>query len=410
MINKKTLVLCVDRDNDLKEKAGISGPFIGRAANLDAATKLALSDPEDTDANTIFETIKLFDQLSKEHKGAEYRIVTVTGSSRLGMHADREITRQLDRVLRDFPATSCVFVTDGAEDEVVLPIVSSRMKIDSARVVTMKQAKELEKTYFVLLEKLREPYYRNILIGIPALVLLAFAISDILGFGWKPVVVLLGLYLLLKGFGFEESISSSVSSFKVSLESTSFVLYIAAIPLALISLWLGFQQYTTSLATIGDPVKVAAYTLSAVLILMPWAVILVLLGKSIDLWRDNRRFELLRQFLYIMFILLLWYLVSSACDWVVANAYFSDFVRAIVISMFFAYIAVEAMKALRTRFASEMKLENKETLTEVGSFIGRIVGVDRKKGYFLVQTPLGQKLTFSFERISSIGEKVVVRY
>ncbi|MGB9635173.1 MAG: DUF373 family protein, partial [Candidatus Micrarchaeia archaeon] len=60
---RKILILCIDRDADLKEKVGISGPIVGRARNLDVANKLLLKDPEEVDGNTIFEAIKLFDEM-----------------------------------------------------------------------------------------------------------------------------------------------------------------------------------------------------------------------------------------------------------------------------------------------------------------------------------------------------------
>src|SRR3989338_7057631 len=106
---KNKLVLCIDRDNDLYEKAKISGPIIGREANLDAATKLALADPTETDANTIFRSIQIYDSMKEE---GTVQVVTLTGSASLGYTADKEISAQLERVLSDFPADSCIFVSD----------------------------------------------------------------------------------------------------------------------------------------------------------------------------------------------------------------------------------------------------------------------------------------------------------
>ena len=60
-VKKGRLVLCIDRDNDLFEKAKVSGPIVGREANLNAAIKLALADPTDTDSNTIFRAVVLAD-------------------------------------------------------------------------------------------------------------------------------------------------------------------------------------------------------------------------------------------------------------------------------------------------------------------------------------------------------------
>ena len=146
-VKKGRLVLCIDRDNDLFEKAKVSGPIVGREANLNAAIKLALADPTDTDSNTIFRAVNIYDTLSSD---VGVQIATLTGASSLGYQADKEITSQLERVLAEFPADSCIFVSDGASDEQMMPVIRSRLKIDSVEIVVMKQAMELEKSYFVI--------------------------------------------------------------------------------------------------------------------------------------------------------------------------------------------------------------------------------------------------------------------
>ena len=61
----KTLVLCIDRDNDFGEKAGIRSPIIGRESNLSAANSLMLADAEDSDSNALFSAISTYDSLVK---------------------------------------------------------------------------------------------------------------------------------------------------------------------------------------------------------------------------------------------------------------------------------------------------------------------------------------------------------
>jgi len=58
-----TLVICIDRDNDLGEKAKVSSPIIGREENIKAAVALSIADPEDSDSNTIFGGVKVLDEL-----------------------------------------------------------------------------------------------------------------------------------------------------------------------------------------------------------------------------------------------------------------------------------------------------------------------------------------------------------
>lgn len=408
MAKKKVLVICVDRDNDLREKVGMNGPVIGRDANLEAAAKLALADPEEPDANTMFEAVRILDKLSPEESG---QVVTLTGHRRLGYDADKAISSQLDSVLREYPADYGIFVSDGASDSEVLPIIQSRLKVNSTKIVVMKQAKELEKTYFVLLEKLKEPHYQRLVFGIPGLVILTLGLmftfaSDLT---WKPLGIIVGLYLLAKGFGIEERLSSSISGFRVSVERIGFILYLAAVPLLLISLWLGVQEYALMNGK-ADGVKVAAYTLRSSLVLFPWAVIMILVGKVVDLLQERRKYEVVKYGLYAVSLLILWLIFTVASDWVVAEAYFSEFVVTIIVAILLSAVSITVMREVRANIASSMKLENKEVLNQIGAYVGKIIGVDKKRGVLVVQTAFGQRINVNLENISDIGEKVLVKY
>ena len=122
------LVLCIDRDNDLYEKGGVSGPLIGRQKNLDGAIALSLADPEDPDSNAIYYSVKIYDQMRKD--GHNVEVVTLTGDKGLGYKADKEISSQLDKICNELNPTSCVLISDGAADEEIIPIIKSRIKID----------------------------------------------------------------------------------------------------------------------------------------------------------------------------------------------------------------------------------------------------------------------------------------
>ncbi|MBC8251475.1 MAG: DUF373 family protein, partial [Candidatus Nitrosopelagicus sp.] len=50
-VASKLLVICVDRDDDVGKKAGITTPVVGRDSCINAAQRLALEDPEDADSN-----------------------------------------------------------------------------------------------------------------------------------------------------------------------------------------------------------------------------------------------------------------------------------------------------------------------------------------------------------------------
>jgi len=407
MVKKRTLILCVDRDNDLEVKAKIAGPVIGREANINAATKLAIADPEEPDANTIFEAVRIYDELGKEQ---DVQIATLTGNPRLGYAADREVIKQLERVLSEFKCDSCIFVSDGEADEQVIPLIQSRIKIDSVRVVVMKQAKELEKTYFVLLEKLKEPHYARLVFGIPAVLILLLAIGDYLGYGWRLVGFALGLYLIAKGFGMEEHIINRISSFRFSIEKLGFIFYLLSVPLIIVALAQSYEGYIVMSAKTQDVLKIVAYATSRLLLLFPWAVLLIFIGRIMDLVGEKRKYEVAKHGMYGIFVLVLWLIFNMASKWILAEVYFSEFVFTMVYSIILIALSVRILEWIRIHVAEKMKLENKEVLTELGAYLGKTVGVDRRKGVLIVQTAFGQKLDLGFEKITSIGEKVIVRY
>ena len=409
---KGRLVLCIDRDNDLFEKAKVSGPIVGREANLNAAIKLALADPTDTDSNTIFRAVNIYDTLSSD---VGVQIATLTGSSSLGYQADKEITSQLERVLAEFPADSCIFVSDGASDDQMMPVIRSRLKIDSMEIVVMKQAKELEKTYFVILEKLKEPHYARLIFGAPALVLILFALSRYLGWGIEVVAGILAIYLGAKAFGIEEKVLRAASAFKFSVDKISSIVYLFFIIMVLVSAWAASQRYSEAVAAGLSEVKTAALIVKTLANLLAISFIILFAGKMIDILndREQRKIELPKYGLYAITTVIMWFVLSVAGDWVLNTAppyvSFSDFLSAIVVSMVFAFCAIWAMKAIKTDIVARIKLENKEIFSENGAYLGKVLGVDPRESAILYRSPLGQKLSIQFEDVSSVGERVMVK-
>src|SRR5512139_1237021 len=111
---KRILILCVDRDADIEMKAGIRTPILGRTENLDSAVSLALKDPEEADANTMFEAVRLTDRLQSDKKPDEtFEIATISGSELGGVSADRKLVEELNSVIDSFSASEVILVTDG---------------------------------------------------------------------------------------------------------------------------------------------------------------------------------------------------------------------------------------------------------------------------------------------------------
>ncbi len=193
----KTLVLCVDRDDDIGVKTGIKGPLIGREDNLSTAMKLGLADPEDSDLNAMLSAVNMFDNLTKE--GMDVEIATICGDVRVGTASDIILTQQLDRVLEEVRPDRVFLVSDGAEDEAFAPILSSRIRIDHVRRVFVRQTPGAESLYYVFSKQMKNPKVRRKVIAPLGLVLFLFGIIYLVNPFAAPALVLIfaGVYLIL---------------------------------------------------------------------------------------------------------------------------------------------------------------------------------------------------------------------
>ncbi len=237
MDKPKTIVICVDRDNDIGEKAGLDTPIIGKEASISTATKLALADSEDSDVNAIFGAISIYDRLVEED--AEAEVVLVAGDKNVGVTSDREIGKELDEVLSKLGPDTAILVSDGAEDETIIPIIQSRVKIDSVRRVVVKQSEQLESTFYVIKRLFEDPKFSRTFLPPLGLFLFLLAISILFGMSGQVmglILAFLGIYMLLKGLGRENIIINLFENAKQSLYSgkISIVVYICAVVLILV--------------------------------------------------------------------------------------------------------------------------------------------------------------------------------
>src|SRR3989442_19588 len=168
----KTLVLCVDRDNDIGIKTGLRTPLVGRDENLAAATRLGLADPEDSDVNALLSAVSIYDGLQKESADAE--VATICGDIRVGSVSDLVLTKQLDQVLEQLRPDRVFLVSDGAEDEAFSPIIGSRIPLEHVRRVYVRHTPTAESLYYTIRRELKNPRARRKIVGPPGFILLLF--------------------------------------------------------------------------------------------------------------------------------------------------------------------------------------------------------------------------------------------
>ncbi|MDE1827979.1 MAG: DUF373 family protein [Candidatus Micrarchaeota archaeon] len=405
--NERLLVLAIDIDNDLFRKTKISGPVLGRVQNLNAANQLMLADPEDTDGNTMFQAVKLYDDLKKD--GYSVNLATITGTETEGYDADREISRQLELVLTNYKVDACVFVTDGASDNRVLPIIESRIKINSVKMVKIKQAEQLENTYFVILEKLKEPHYARIVFGIPALLLLLFATSLTLGLGWLLPIALIGIYLVMKGFGLEDMLINSFRGFGFSIERISFVFYLSSIIFFLANILIAFGNYTTQVALGSDAITTAAYTVEGFLILFPVMLILYLLGRMFEAKNSRYIFRNFKYGTYVASAIILWVLSYAFVAWVIGQIYFGQLLGYAGVAIIIGIAMSLTTHFLRIKAIRTKRMKDKVVVNELGAMIGKVSGIDIKRGSLIINTSFGNPVRYSVDRIVDVSNKVVIK-
>src|SRR5512137_580240 len=243
MTQGRTLVLSVDRDDDIGWKAKIDSPAVGREACLKAANTLALADPEDSDVNAIFSAIKIYDELTA--KGEDTEIAVVAGNHLHMIDGDRRIATALEQVVREIGATNCILVTDGAEDEYVIPIIQSQIPVSSIRRVIVNQMPNLEGTYYILKKFLDDPKVARMVFIPLGLAMLLYAIAYLLDYPGVATIIVVGVigaFLLYKGFGLDEIVHSIIDTLRISLQRGrfSFVTYTITILLVLMGIVNGF--------------------------------------------------------------------------------------------------------------------------------------------------------------------------
>ena len=405
--SERLLILVVDIDNDLYRKTKIGGPLLGRVQNLSGATQLALADPEDTDANTMFQAVKIYDELKEQ--GYFVSMATVTGAESEGYVADRELATQLDRVIAETKSDSCVFVTDGASDERALPLIESRIKVNSVKSITVKQSKALENTYITVLEKLKEPHYARIVFGIPAVLLLLFAISYAAGLGWQAPVAIIGLYLFVKGFGFEEILLSSFRGFGFSIERMSFVFYLSSVIFFIASVFIGGGNYLSQLRLgVGNSFALA-YAFEGFMLLLPLILLFYIVGRMLDTKSSRYMFRNFKYGIYIASSLIVWALAYSFTAWLIGQIYFSQFLLFTLAAVVLGIAISVSTSALRIRALKTKRLKSKPVVNELGTLIGKVGGVDLRKGGLIINTSFGNPIRYSIDRIVEITDKIVIK-
>ncbi|MGQ9461117.1 MAG: DUF373 family protein [Candidatus Bathyarchaeaceae archaeon] len=366
---ERILILCVDRDDDIGTKAGIKTPVLGRKENIDAATNLALKDPEEPDANAMFEAVRIYNHLKEGNKGQEeYEVATIAGSDLGGVGADRQLVAELTEVLRVFPATDVILVTDGYSDEAILPLVESRVPVTSVRRVIIKHSKSIEETAALFTRYLKilveNPRYSRILLGLPGILLILLGILAVfnwLSYAGIAFLIVFGVVLFARGFRLDKAALDfykwvreySPPPYTVQIAGFSAV---AGVLLIVVGCYLGGTAVADVLPTI-DSNQWPAYLprligefISEAILLMVIGVCVILSGRAIR-WFFERDPRLWRTIVIV--VVCAWsYTMFYQASRILVNPKFpyTGLVIAIVVGMPLILATISAVFILRRRY------------------------------------------------------------
>lgn len=283
-----TLVLCVDRSNDVGRKAGVVPPVVGWEAVRSLVTDLGLSDPEDAGVNSLLESLRVARDL--QDGGEESVVAVVSGAGDSAVRADRTLAAQLDDVLAGNDVDSAIVVIDSATDERAVPIVESRLTVDSVDRVVVRQARDLESTYYLLKqfmadEELRETVLVPVGVGLLILPVLLYQFSTAIAVA--GVASLFGAMLLYYGLGIDTFVESLPDRAREALYSgqVSVVTYVVGLGLTLVGAFLGLLEASPTNGVTFVAVMEFAYNA------VPWLALAALtasFGRLLDeLIRDE---------------------------------------------------------------------------------------------------------------------------
>src|SRR6476469_5505884 len=209
----RILVLCIDRDDDIGSKGGIETPILGRDSCINAGIRLAIEDPEDADANAIFGAIKTYEELIS--KGYESEVALVSGKFNRGIEADEKIGFEIHDVLAQYKADAAVLVSDGEDDETVIPIIQTIVPVISIQRIIIKHSRSVEYSYAVLGRYIKmlvyDPRYSKFFLGVTGALLVASGLATVFGLTREAIALVLSILggaFIIRAFDVDKSLAS----------------------------------------------------------------------------------------------------------------------------------------------------------------------------------------------------------
>ncbi len=279
-----TLVVCVDRNNDIGRKTGLEMPVAGWEAVQSLVTDVGLADPEDSSVNCLLEALRVARDLRDEDEESMVAVISGTADTRVG--ADRAVAAQLDDLIAVHDPDSTIIVIDSAEDERLVPIVESRIRVDAVDRVVVRQARDIESTYYLLKQFLADEELRQTVLVPTGIALITFPVLLLqlgLAMATSAIAAVIGLFALYKGLAIGTYFRNLPGEARDALYSgrVSIVTYVVAVGLSLIGVFAGALRAAPMDSTGNVLMTAMAFVFESV----PWIAVAALtasVGRLLD--------------------------------------------------------------------------------------------------------------------------------
>jgi putative membrane protein len=287
----KIVVVAVDYDDDIS-LSGFETPIIGYENVVNASVKFGTLKPDDSDLNVLFHALSTYSSL--KDRGEDVEVAVISGHPESHVEAGKRIRAQAEYLVSILNSRDFILVLDSVEDELVIPVIQGIANIVALERVVVEQLRGVEETYILfgryLRKAIEEPRFSKVILGIPGILLLVFAVLSLTPLSmyvWEVIVGLLGALLLIRGFQIHEVVAKKWRQSSI---------YRVSGILAIFSLVVGIALTVVSAASRNfsyDPLSVRTYAevvvpfiALSVSILFTGRLINRVLRRSIRVWRD----------------------------------------------------------------------------------------------------------------------------
>ena len=347
------LIICIDRDDDLGEKTNLKSPIIGSKNCENAGMKLAISDPEEADANAIFAAVKTYNELSRT--GRKCEVAIVTGNHSGGFQSDEKMRKQIQSIVNKTKIVDAILVSDDSDESSIVPLVQDIISINSIQRIVIKHSGALEETYAVLGRYLKmlifDQRYSKFALGIPGLLFLSWAFLALFNLLEQAITVtlaILGMAFVIRGFDLDRLTRSLPK-----LELTSYVRLFSSVAgslVLIIGTFLGASSISQSISIneafsspsnllSSAPELIGVFAVESLLLL--WIGLgLFIAGDLLSNWIINKKRRVIRGVILLLTLVFLFLPIQQFAKLLIGMGDTFTFIASLIFGLAGSFISV----------------------------------------------------------------------